>query len=80
MFTYFHELVFRDKMYDEMVGMAMGRGGDGFCLLHPHLLLAYTYMLPEIESHPRPQWVLVYPPYPRPRSESIFFNINGVFF
>jgi len=26
------------------LGMAMGRGGDGFCLPHP--LLPYTYLLP----------------------------------
>jgi len=29
-----------------LVGMAIGWGGDGFCLPHPHPLLPYTYLLP----------------------------------
>jgi len=61
----------------------MGRGGDGYC--HPHPLLSYTYPAHtqrerEIESHPRPQWVRVFPPHPRPHSESIFLIKKEFFY
>jgi len=58
----------------------MGRGGTGFAF---SISIPYTYILTcypthiqrgsEIEYHPRPQWVRVFPLHPRPRSESLFF-------
>jgi len=67
------------------LGMAMGRG-TSFVFPIP---IPYSYILTcypihtqrrwEIESNPRPQWVWIFPPHLRPRSESIFLNKERVF-
>ena len=68
------------------LGMQWGGVGTGFTFPIP---IPYSCILTrypthiqrgwEIESHPRPQWVRVFPPHPRTRNEQFFLIKKKVF-
>jgi len=73
------------------LGMAMSRGGDGFCLPHPRLILPYTYLLPYSYpmrirnwiSSPSPMGSAIPAPSPSPQwitfflKKKFFLSFNG---